>query len=95
MSNDYRAAIREGLAALTARDMARAADLLRAASGVAPAGEFPWIALANAEQALGRNDAAEAALDRQLERAPRDVGALLMRGWLREQAGDARAANTH
>ena len=94
MSNDYRTAIGEGLAALAARDMARAAELLREAEAVAPASEFPWIALANAELALKRNDAAEAALDRQLELAPRDVGALLHKGWLREQAGDARAASS-
>jgi hypothetical protein len=94
MSNDYRAAIREGLAALAARDMARAAELLRAAAQVAPATEFPWPALANAELALKHNDAAEAALDRQLELLPRDVGALLHKGWLREQAGDARAASS-
>lgn len=93
MSNDYHAAIREGLAALSARDMARAAVLLRAAAGDAPANEFPWIALANAELALKHNDAAEAALDRHLELAPRDVGALLHKGWLREQAEDARAAS--
>jgi aspartyl/asparaginyl beta-hydroxylase (cupin superfamily)/Tfp pilus assembly protein PilF len=95
MSNDYRAAINAGLAALTARDMPRAADLLREAASAAPAAEFPWVALANAEQALGLGEAAEAALDRQLELAPRDVGALLMRGWLREQASDPRAATTY
>ncbi len=94
MSNDYREAIRDGLAALTARDMPRAAELLRDAAGSAPVNQFPWIALANAELALKHNDAAEAALDRQLELAPRDVGALLHKGWLREQAGDARAASS-
>lgn len=94
MSNDFRAAIRDGMAALAARDMPRAAALLREAATVAPAAEFPWPALAHAELALGQNDAAEAALDRQLELAPRDVGALLHKGWLREQAGDARAASS-
>jgi len=94
MSSDYRAAIAEGLGALQARDMARAASLLRAASEAAPAGEMPWVALANAELAAGRNDEAESALDRQLELAPREVGALLLKAWLREQAGDARAASS-
>ena len=94
MSNDFRSAIGEGMAALTARDMPRAAAVLRAAAEVAPAAEFPWPALAHAELALGQNDAAEAALDRQLELAARDVGALLHKGWLREQAGDARAASS-
>ena len=36
MSSDYRAVIAEGLGALQARDMARAASLLRAASEAAP-----------------------------------------------------------
>ncbi len=94
MSNDFRAAIGDGMAALAARDMPRAAALLRAAAEVAPAAEFPWPALAHAELALGQNDAAEAALDRQLNLAARDVGALLHKGWLREQAGDARAASS-
>jgi aspartyl/asparaginyl beta-hydroxylase (cupin superfamily) len=94
MSNDFRSAIREGMAALAARDMPRAAAVLREAATAAPAAEFPWPALAHAELALGQNDAAEAALDRQLELAPRDVGALLHKGWLREQAGDARAASS-
>ena len=94
MSNDFRETIRDGIAALTARDMRRAATLLRAAAEVAPVAEFPWPALAHAELALGQNDAAEAALDRQLELAPRDVGALLHKGWLREQSGDSRAASS-
>ena len=95
MSNDYRAGIAAGIAALAARNFARAAELLREASVEAPASQFPWVALANAELALKRNDAAEAALDHQLELAPRDVGSLLHKGWLREQAGDARAASSY
>ena len=44
--------------------------------------------------ALACRDAAkaEAAIDRQLAQAIRDVGALLLKGLLRERAGDARAA---
>ena len=72
MSNDPRAAIAAGMQALAARDMPRAAALLREAAELAPAAEVPWVALANAELALGQRDAAEAALDRQLELAPRD-----------------------
>lgn len=94
MTSDYRSAIAQGLQALQGRDMTRAAALLRDAAGTAPAGELPWVALANAEMALGRNDAAEDALDRQLLIAPREVGALLLKAWLREQAGDARAASS-
>lgn len=93
MSADHCNLIEQGLAALARRDNARAAELLREASGLAPAGAMPWSALGNAELALGNRDAAEAALDSQLEQAPRDVGALLLKAWLREQAGDARAAS--
>lgn len=94
MSSDYRAAIDAGLQALQARDAVRAADLLRTAAGAAPVADMPWVALANAEMMLGQNDAAEAALDRQLDLAPRDVGALLLKAYLREQTGDARAASS-
>lgn len=94
MTSDYRSAIGQGLQALQERDMARAAQLLREASLVASANEMPWVPLANAEMALGRNDAAEAAIDQQLLLAPREVGALLLKGYLREQAGDARSATS-
>lgn len=89
---DYRAEIEQGLAALAAQDTTRAVTHLRAASRTAPGAEMPWLALGNAELALGNNSAAEEALDTQLDLAPRDVGALLLKGWLREQAGDARSA---
>lgn len=93
MNSSTSSAIAQGLQALAGRDPDRAALLLREAALHDPA-DFPWIALANAELALGRNDAAEAALDRQLQRATRDVGALLLKGLLRERAGDTRAAAT-
>lgn len=92
MSSESHAVIAQGMQALAARDHARAAELLRSAAEAAPPTDFPWPALANAELALGRNDAAEAAIDRQLAQAIRDVGALLLKGLLRERAGDARAA---
>lgn len=94
MTEDYRAVIEQGLAALASRDSARAAALLREASATAPAAEMAWTALGNAELQLGNADAAEAALERQLEQAARDIGALLLKGRLREQAGDARSAST-
>jgi aspartyl/asparaginyl beta-hydroxylase (cupin superfamily) len=80
------------MAALQARDMPRAAEMLRVAARTVPAADMPWIALANAELALGQSSAAEQAIDRQLEMAFRDVGALLLKGLLRERASDARAA---
>lgn len=94
MTSDFRTAIAQGLQALQARDMPRAVSLLREAAAVAPAAEMPWIALANAEMASGQNDGAEQALDQQLLIAPREVGALLLKAYLREQAGDARAASS-
>lgn len=50
--------------------------------------------LLQAQAALAAGDlpVAEAALDRRLEAASRDVGALLLKGMLRERAGDLRAA---
>lgn len=91
---DPQSAIRAGLAALQARDPARAVALLREAAAVAGPGEMPWMALGQAELALGHNDAAEAAIDRQLGEDRRDVGALLLKGLLRERAGDPRAATS-
>ena len=79
---------------MAAHDPARAATLLREAATAAPSSEMPWIALANAEMALGENDAAEAALERQLELTPREIGALLLKALLRERAGDPRAASS-
>jgi hypothetical protein len=81
-----------GLAALAARDPEGAAGHLRRAAALLPREAMHWVALSQAELALGNRGAAEAALEVQLELAPRDVGALLTRGLLREQVGDARAA---
>ena len=72
--------------------MAGAARFLRAAAAQAQPEVMPWPALAQAELSLGNRDDAEAAIDRQLGLAPRDVGALLLKGFLRAQAGDDRAA---
>ena len=83
-----------GLAALAARDMAGAARHLRRAAATLPQAAMNWVALAQAELALGNRGASEAALEARLAIAPRDVGALLLRGLLREQAGDARAASS-
>ena len=92
MSDDPQSALSQGLAALAARDMARAVALLREAATALPRAEMNWVALGNAELALGNRDEAELALEAQLELMPRDVGALLLKGLLREQAGDPRAA---
>lgn len=89
---DYRFEIEQGLMALSSRDPARAVRHLWKAAKSAPKAEMPWLALGNAELGLGNKSGAEAAIDCQLELAARDVGALLLKGWLREQAGDARGA---
>jgi hypothetical protein len=94
MSDPVTATIQAGLQALAARDVARAGALLREAAHVAEKDAMPWIALANAEMALGRSDAAEQAVEAQLELASRDLGALLLKGLLRERAGDSRAASS-
>jgi aspartyl/asparaginyl beta-hydroxylase (cupin superfamily) len=86
------ALIAEGLAAFRMHDPLRAAEALRAASGIVAPERMPWPALAQAEMALGNLAAGEAALDRQLALVPRDVGALLAKGQLRQRAGDDRAA---
>ena len=87
-------AIGEALSALANRNPARAAQLLREVAGGVPEAEMPWLALANAEMALGRLDAADAAMDRQLALNHRDIGSLLMKGLLRERQGDQRAASS-
>ena len=94
MSTDKSAMIAQGMQALAARHMARAAELLREAAADDPPADFPWLGLANSELALGNNDAAEVAVDRELAQSIRDVGALLLKGLLRERAGDARAATS-
>ncbi len=87
-----RDAIESGLVALRQNDAARAAAILRPLADQAPAEQFPWTALANAEIMLGDHAAAGEVLDRCLAHAPRDLPALLQRGWLHEKAGNARAA---
>jgi tetratricopeptide (TPR) repeat protein len=84
--------IDEALAALRAGDAAAAAGLLRPLAGSLPEERMPWSALANAEIMLGNLSAATQAVDRQLTLAPRDIPALLQRGWLHEKAGNTRAA---
>jgi len=93
-SPDPQSAIAAGLAALQARDHQRASLHLASAVGHVPEAQFPWLALGNAELSLGRLDAAEAAIDRQLKLNFRDIGALLMKGLLRERQGDSRSASS-
>lgn len=94
MTSDPAALLSAGIEALRQRDPARASALLREAAIGLPRAAMNWTALSNAEMATGNRDAAELALETQLELAPRDLGALLMKALLREQAGDARAASS-
>lgn len=84
----------EGLAAMGRGDMTRAVELLRAASTGIARHQMNWIALANAEIANNNSAAAEAAIDAQLSLAPQNLSALLLKGLLREQAGDRVAASS-
>lgn len=56
--------------------------------------EVPWLLVGQLEQALGDDAAADRALVRHLEDAPRDLPALLLLGGLRARRGDDRAAGT-
>lgn len=94
MESTFQSALTEAREAMQRRDASRAAAILRELASSGPPPGFPWLELATAELVLGRGDAAEAAIDHQLEAAIRDVAALLMKGRLREQAGDARAASS-
>ena len=94
MTDTLRDTIEAGLSALAARDSARAAAFLREAAAAAAVDKMPGIALANAELGLGNNEAAEAALDQQLQLTPREIGALLLKGLLRERSGDTCAASS-
>lgn len=90
--DDSRAVIERALGALRANDPETAAKLLRPLQGRVPNEHFPWTALANAEIMLGRHQAAADIIDTRLSHAPRDIAALLQRGWLHERDGSARAA---
>lgn len=92
MENDPTQLVNRAMAALERGDPAGAAPLLREAAAVLPTADMPWLALANAEMALGDFDAAEMTIARQLEVDIRDIGALFMRGLLNERRGDHRAA---
>lgn len=94
MGDDPRQSLARGLEALGRRDMARAAELLRQAAAGLPREAMNWLALCNAEIAVDQPAAAEAALDQQLALAPQDFTALLLKGLLREQAGDQVAATS-
>lgn len=62
-ASDPREAIATGLAALQSGDPRRAAELLREVATDPPPG-FPWLALGNAELALGNLAEAETAIAR-------------------------------
>jgi hypothetical protein len=94
MESTFQSALAAARQAMAQRDAPRAAAILRELAASGSPSDFPWLELATAELVLGRGDAAEAAIDRQLEAAIRDVAALLMKGRLREQAGDGRAASS-
>lgn len=83
-----------GLAALRRGDGAEAARRLErvTASGLADADV--WLALAYARRLTGETPAALAAVDAALERRPRHLRALILKGDLLAAKGDARSATT-
>ena len=89
---DARAALREGSAALRQGDIMRAAQLIEGARGNLPEAEFPWQTLAELQIKQGRLREAGQSLDKILAGSPRDVKALLLRGYVLEKMGDDRAA---
>jgi aspartyl/asparaginyl beta-hydroxylase (cupin superfamily) len=85
-------AIRTGIAALQRRDGAAARQafeqVIEGGSAVPP----PWFLLAQACRYAGDAQAEERALDRVLAEQPRHIGALIMKGDCRAQAGEDRGA---
>ena len=75
-------------------DFAEAAALLRALAAELPEAAVPWEMLARAEEGCGDIAAAHTALDRRLRLDKRDIGALLLKARLFEQADEARAASS-
>ncbi len=80
-----------GTSALQAGDFVRARTLL-AQAAERPDGVTALLPLANACRLAGDQPGEERALDRLLERQPRNLVALIQRGRAREAAGDERAA---
>ena len=90
VSDSHRPRLEAAVVALRQNDFARAADLLRALAAELPAAAMPWEMLARAEEARGDRAAAAAALDSRLLLDKRDIGALLLKARLFEQARQPR-----
>ena len=90
--DDARAALRDGQDAFRQGNLDKAANLLTAASACLPAGEFPWMVLAQVQIKQEQFLQAGASLEKILAISPRDLRALLLRAWALEKHGDDRAA---
>lgn len=82
--------IAEARVALQRRDGAQAKSLLSELNDA----DMPWILLAQACNVIGDAAGEEAALQRQLEKEPRHLPALILTGELKVRTGDDRAANS-
>ncbi len=85
---------REGMTALRNGDAAVAYERLSLLRDGAPGMPAPWFLIAQAAQALGRDDEADDALVRFLATEPRHLGALLTMAALKRRRGDDRAAES-
>ena len=85
-------AIRAGIAALQQGRAAEARGLFQTVIDRGSPLPPPWFLLAQACRHAGDPAAEEAALDRVLAGEPRNIGALVMKGDLRDRVGDRRAA---
>ena len=85
---------RDGMAALRNGHPQRAYDSLSQLRDGAPGLPAPWFLIAQAAQALGRDEEADAALVRFLATEPRHLAALLTMAALKARRGDDRAAES-
>lgn len=85
---------REGMTALRNGNAAVAYEKLSLLRDGAPGMPAPWFLIAQAAQALGRDDEADDALVRFLATEPRHLGALLTMAALKRRRGDDRAAES-
>lgn len=81
-----------GVHCLAGGDPARAAGLFRQATALDPNAGTLWMNLANAERALGHDEAERASLERVLALDARELGALIRKAQLQQRLGEHAAA---
>jgi hypothetical protein len=88
------ALVRDGVTALRNGHAPQAYEKLSLLRDAAPDVPMPWFLIAQAAQAVGRDDEADDALVRFLAIEPRNLGALLTMAALKGRRGDDRAAQS-